>query len=311
MLVVSIITSLGLGMLPLNHNLFFTWIGAFLFSLILMELGRLIVNQVVKNKGGTFFVFCFSFLMLGIVLSFILLNSVQILEKEQFKLRFYFGGIILITGVFQAVYFWIRRNAQERVRLLQEKQAYLQHSFNALKSQSVIEFLQEALINTVDLIKKDPNLAVVQIEKLTSILRYLLQSRDEKFVRLGAELESVKEYCELAEIQLDNKVNLNVNITSEFYNTNVPPLVFQMVLDNQFKSFAERGEAELSIEVYVENKKFVVVKTSLPPSIENISRNEKFINNLKQRYQLFNKASGVSELSTADEYFVKFPLVVG
>ncbi len=171
--------------------------------------------------------------------------------------------------------------------------------------------MQNALNNTASLIKKDPDLAVLQIEKLTSILRYLLQSRDEKFVKLGAELENVKKYCELAEVQLENAVNLHINITSQFYNTGIPPLVFQMVLDNQFKSFAERGETELNIEVYIENKKFVVVKTSLPLSKENISKNEKFINNLKQRYQLYNKASGISELSTATEYFVKFPLVAG
>ncbi len=276
-----------------------------------MELGRLIVNQVLKNKGGTFFVFCFSFLTVGFALSSILLTAIDLGEEVNYQIKFYLCGGILIIGVFQSVYFWVRRNEQEKMLLIIEKQTYLQHNFNDLKSQNVIEFLQNALNNTASLIKKDPDLAVLQIEKLTSILRYLLQSRDEKFVKLGAELENVKKYCELAEVQLENAVNLHINITSQFYNTGIPPLVFQMVLDNQFKSFAERGETELNIEVYIENKKFVVVKTSLPLSKENISKNEKFINNLKQRYQLYNKASGISELSTATEYFVKFPLVAG
>lgn len=309
--VVSIIISLGVSLLEVHFSIFTSWITVFLFTLVLMEVGRLIVNQVVKNKGGTFFVFCLSFLIVGFVLSSLLLNSITLNELAFSQIKFYLAGVIMITGVFQAVYFWIRRNGQQRVLLILEKQAYLQHSFNDLKSQNVIEFLQYALKKTIALIKKDPNLAVLQIEKLTSILRYLLQSRDEKFVRLGAELENVREYCELAEVQLDNAVNLSVNISGQFHETGIPPLVFQMVLDNQFKSFAETGEAELNIEVYIENKKFVVVKTSLPPSIENISKNEKFINNLKQRYQLYNKASGISELSTATEYFVKFPLVVG
>ena len=84
-----------------------------------------------------------------------------------------------------------------------------------------------------------------------------------------------------------------------------------MVLDNQFKNYDCASGIGLKIEVYIENGKFVVVKTSNPPSLKNNVKNERFINNLKQRYQLYNKASGVSELSTADEYFVKLPLVIG
>ena len=309
--VMSIIMSLAISLLDIDYSMFSSFVIIFIYILILMELGRLIVNQVLKNKGGTFFVFCFSFLTVGFALSSILLTAIDLGEEVNYQIKFYLCGGILIIGVFQSVYFWVRRNEQEKMLLIIEKQTYLQHNFNDLKSQNVIEFLQNALNNTASLIKKDPDLAVLQIEKLTSILRYLLQSRDEKFVKLGAELENVKKYCELAEVQLENAVNLHINITSQFYNTGIPPLVFQMVLDNQFKSFAERGETELNIEVYIENKKFVVVKTSLPLSKENISKNEKFINNLKQRYQLYNKASGISELSTATEYFVKFPLVAG
>lgn len=303
--------SLAISLLDIDYSMFSFFVITFVYILILMELGRLIVNQVLKNKGGTFFVFCFSFLTVGFTLSSILLTAIDLGEEVNYQIKFYLCGGIVIIGVFQSVYFWVRRNEQEKMLLIIEKQTYLQHNFNDLKSQNVIEFLQNALNNTASLIKKDPDLAVLQIEKLTSILRYLLQSRDEKFVKLGAELENVKKYCELAEVQLENAVNLHINITSQFYNTGIPPLVFQMVLDNQFKSFAERGETELNIEVYIENKKFVVVKTSLPLSKENISKNEKFINNLKQRYQLYNKASGISELSTATEYFVKFPLVAG
>ena len=113
-------------------------------------------------------------------------------------------------------------------------------------------------------------MAVRQIEKLTAILRYLLQSRDEKFVQLGAEIRNVKAYCELAEIQLNKTVSLTVNISEQFYTTQIPPLVFQMVLDQQFKLFCEKDQSVLSIEVYVENAKFVVVKTSLPLKGESI-----------------------------------------
>jgi len=276
-----------------------------------METSSAILNKIVRSESHSFFIFCIIFLGLSYIHYAVLKIIVNDNEHYIYEIKLYTWFIILAIGLFQSLNYWLLKNNKERSRLLNQKQVYLQHSFNAIKSQNVIEFLKDALINTVGLIKKDPNLAVVQIEKLTSILRYLLQSRDQRFVKLGAELQNAQEYCELAEIQLSNKVNLSLNITEDFNHTNIPPLVFQMVLDNQFKNFAGSEKKELNIEVYIENKKFVVVKTSLPPSFENNFKNQQFINNLKQRYQLYNKASGVSELSTANDYFVKFPLVIG
>lgn len=293
-----------------NFSFLAIYIVAFSFCLVLMETGLFFVRFLVRKSAPYFFFFCLLISGLGYSFFLIITQIVTFESNQKNQIQLYFLIVLLIIGIFQAVYFWLIKNSQERMRLINVKQSYLQHSFNALKSQNVIEFLQEALRNTIYLIRKDPNLAVSQIEKLTSILRHLLQSRDERFVKLGAELNNAKEYCELAEIHLNNKVNLRINITSDFNETKIPPLVFQMVLDNQIKKFVSSNEKELNIEVYVENKKFVVVKTSFLNSFKNNSKNQQFINNLKQRYQLYNKASGVSELSTADDYFVKFPLVI-
>ncbi len=309
--ILSVILTFGFQILDFNVKPFWGWMVCFLFLMFIMEISRLVVNQIVKRENPSFWSFLFFFLIISLALGFSVLSITKFSHQDYFTSRIFLGSAILVIGVFQGVYFWIKKNGQERTKLLIQKQAYLQHSFNALKSQNVIEFLQGSLRNTAGLINKDPSSAVVQIEKLTAILRYLLQSRDERFVKLGDELHNVKEYCELAELQLGNKVNLLLNITPEFNDTKIPPLVFQMVLDEQFKTFALGGKDELDIEVYIENAKFVVVKTSLLPSIHSRAKNEKFISNLKQRYQLYNKASGVSELSTATDYFVKFPLVVG
>ena len=309
--ILSVVFSYGVELINLSYNFFLTWIVSFSLFFGLMEIGILFVKKSVKNKNGNFLFFCFSFLALCYILQSFLVFFLDYTVYRENKIQLFFISVILIIGLFQAVYYWIIKNGKQRTQLLKEKQAYLQHSFNALKSQNVIEFLQEALINTVELIKKNPNLAVLQIEKLTSILRHLLQTRDERFVKLGAELNNVNKYCELAEIQLNKKVDLCVNITDDFNETKIPPLVFQMVLDNQFKNFAISNEKELNIEVYVENRKFVVVKTPFLSSAQNNSKNQQFINNLKQRYQLYNNASGVSELSTVNYYFVKFPLVIG
>ena len=294
-----------------NYDFIIILGGSLLFCFGLAEASMFVLNKWFKKYNSNFLIF----LILFVVKCAILISTCTFLLDQNTNqvahIKFSLWGISIIIGLFQFVSFWINKNNYQRELLLSKKQTYLQYSFNALKSQNVIEFLQEALANTIELIKKDSNLAVFQIEKLTSILRYLLQSRDERYVKLGAELNNAREYCELAEIHLDTKVSLTLNVTNEFNETKIPPLVFQMVLDNQFKNFSFSKEKELNIEVYIENKKFVVVKTSISTSERNNYKNQQFINNLKQRYQLYNKASGVSELSTVDDYFVKFPLVIG
>ncbi len=308
--ILSLGLTFGAKLIEINYSFFAVCLVSLSYCFGLMGIGMLLIRFLIKKNDSYFFIFCVLFLGISYSFSLIICHSLNLDSNQGFKVQLYLWITLLIIGLFQAIYFWLIKNNQESTRLINEKQSYLQHSFNALKSQNVIEFLQEALRNTTNLIQRDPDLAVSQIEKLTSILRHLLQTRDERFVKLGSELSNAKEYCELAEIQLDNKVNLTINITHDFNETKIPPLVFQMVLDNQIKKFASSNEKELNIEVYIENKKFVVVKTSFLTSFKNNLKNQQFINNLKQRYQLYNKASGVSELSTADDYFVKFPLVI-
>ncbi|MBL57654.1 MAG: hypothetical protein CMP61_10720 [Flavobacteriales bacterium] len=307
----SFFCAFGIKCTGVMRDFFFSWMYGFLYCVLLMELGRVLVNKIVSRAHVYFSIFLFLFTVLSGLFTYSISQWLrnQITDPKLFWL--FAGGVILITVTVNGIYFLVKINAKERLVLMDQKYVYLQHTFNALKSQNVIEFLKNSLNQTEELIKQKPRLAVQQIEKLTAILRYLLQSRDEKFVQLGAEIRNVKAYCELTEIQLNKTVSLTVNISEQFYTTQIPPLVFQMVLDQQFKLFARKDQSVLSIEVYVENAKFVVVKTSLPLEEENRFKNDRFINNLKQRYQLYNKASGVSELSTTSEYFVKFPLVAG
>lgn len=277
---------------------------------VFSELGRLAVVKLTKNEKGSFLIFLVFLVVIAFLLKVITFNLIN----QRFTIFPNNGFLFFIPGycaisAFLILFFWIKKNTDETVRLLSSKQAYLQHSFNALKSQSVIQFLQESLNVSAKTIDRAPNEALVQIEKLTMILRYLLQSRDERFVRLGAEIKNAVLYCELVELQFKKNVHLNVNIPDEFHKTQIPPLVFQLVLENQIKQLNKQEEAFFEIEVYIENNKFVVVKTNAKESIILKSRSEQFLNNLKQRYQLYNKASGVAVSSTKTNYFIKFPLV--
>lgn len=288
------------------------------FFLLLIEVNFRIAEKVVLRKTISWKLFLLSFLSISLILSLIVLviisktSDARFLLAAMYKVLPTFSAVCIGIGMWLTTYVVYKKKAWIETSLKDEKQGFLQHSFNALKSQNVIEFLKDALESTKELIQKDEEKSVIQLEKLTTVLRYLLQSRNERFVELGKELEIVLEYCKLAEIQIGKDVDLFIEVDKEFNATRVPPLVFQMILDHQFHIFKKCEMDNLEIEVYVENRNFVVVKTSLVDDDVIIAQNNnRFINNLKERYRLYSNTADVSILSTTQHYFVKFPLLAG
>ena len=111
----------------------------------------------------------------------------------------------------------------------------------------------------------------------------------------------------MAELQIGKKVILSTEVGREFVNTKVPPLVFQLILERQFLTFKYNHSKLIEIEIYIENDKFIVIKTNLPDIKKN---NDLFIQNLKERYRLYNNSADISILSTSEYHFVKLPLLI-
>lgn len=280
----------------------------------MIELNFFLAEKAVRKKRVSWQLFFISYLTIVFLLGLLTLKTVLMVNNPIPNVIrnisdhiILFLVLVISVGMVLATYIiYQKKNYAER-SLIEEKQQFLEQSFNALKSQNVIEFLKESLETTKELIVKDNNSAVIQLEKLTSILRHLLLTRNEKFVSLKRELEIVTEYCNLAELQIGKPVKIFIDVDNDFAKTQVPPLVFQMILEHQFLTFKDNDSSKIEIEVYIENQNFIVVKTSLP----NVRRNDdRFIKNIKERYRLYNNAAELSILSTATNHFVKLPLLI-
>jgi LytS/YehU family sensor histidine kinase len=297
-----------------NQNIGIVTISIFGFLFLIVEFNFFLAEKVVSKKRVSWRIFFASYIITVLLLGVIVLKSILFFNIQISALidniknqAFLFATLIIGIGLLLSTYIIYKKKYFAEQNLKLEKQAFLQYSFNALKSQNVITFLKESLETTKEIIVKNPDFAVLQLEKLTSILRHLLQTRDEKFVSLKRELEIVTEYCSLAELQIGKKVKITIEVDPEFTNTKVPPLVFQMILEHQFLTFKHNESEFIEIEVYIENQNFIVIKTSLP----NVKRNDdRFIKNLKERYRLYNNSADLSILSTSKHHFVKLPLLI-
>jgi len=297
-----------------NANVGKVWVCIFTFLFLIVEINFLLAEKTVSQKLISWQLFFISYLTTVFVIGFLLFKFVSLFNNKTPPVILNINKeaplFILLTlgiGMILSTYVIYRKKKYAEHSLIKEKQQFLQHSFNAFKSQNVIKFLKESLETTKELIVKNPELAVLQIEKLTRIIRHLLQTRNEKFVSLTRELEIVTEYCNLAELQIRKTVKISIDVDAEFSQAKVPPLFFQMILEHQFLTFKQNKSKTLEIEVYIENKNFIVIKTIVP----NIKRDDDiFIQNLKERYRLYKNSADLSILSTSTHHFVKLPLLI-
>jgi sensor histidine kinase YesM len=297
-----------------NHNIGIVGVSVFGSLFLIVEFNFFLAEKTALKKRVSWRLFFTAYIVTVLLFGLIILKSslyigfdVNFIVLNLRNQIFLFSTIIIGIGMMLSTYIIYKKKYFAEQSLILEKQEFLQYSFNALKSQNVIKFLKESLETTKELIIENPDFAVIQLEKLTSILRHLLQTRDEKFVSLKRELEIVTEYCSLAELQIGKTVKLNIDVDPEFAHTKVPPLVFQMILEHQFLTFKHNSSEFIEIEVYIENQNFIVIKTSLP----KIKRNDdRFIKNLKERYRLYNNSADLSILSTSKHHFVKLPLLI-
>ena len=296
-----------------NYEVSIVSISIFAVLFIIVELNFFLAEKAISDKRISWWLFFASYSISVILISLLIWESIAFFNIQTSLIIlniknqvFLFLTLLIGIGMIISTYLIFKKKHIAEQQLILEKKDFLQYSFNALKSQNLISFLKESLEITKELIAKNPKAAVKQLEKLTSILRHLLQTRDQQFVSLRRELEISMEYCSLAELQIEKQVKLLIEVDHEFLDTKVPPLVFQLILEHQFLTFKNNQSKIIQIEVYIENQKFIVVKTSLP---DNTRNNDQFIQNLKERYRLHNNSADIFILSTSENHFVKLPLL--
>ena len=220
-----------------------------------------------------------------------------------------FGFLMLYVFLLSETRRLIQYNRNYVLRLLAEANAqYAEYAYNALKSRSVVSFLQRALQDSKKLIAISEERAIVFIGKLTTILRYLLQSRNETLVPVFDEAQMVTELAALHKTQSGLDVEIVLDVPREMDGMQVPPFVLQMIVDNILINSSLIGRSKL--EVYVENGIYLVVKFSGGNQKHaNAPEFTQLIEDLQQRYEILDQRSEVITIFSSTQNYVKLPLI--
>ncbi|MDL5514832.1 histidine kinase [Arenibacter sp. M-2] len=183
--------------------------------------------------------------------------------EELLELVFYPGTkkAIIVPGIYYAIFdvlpviailsgfkfAWDAISSQSEVEKL--KMSAQENELQFLKSQINPHFLFNNLNNLYSYaIDNSPKTPTIILE-LSSVLRYMLYDCKERYVLLSKEIEHLRNYTQLSELQIENRgvVDFNTDITGSGYH--IAPLILTVFVENAFKHSTASQSEDIFISV--------------------------------------------------------------
>ncbi|MDQ0641601.1 LytS/YehU family sensor histidine kinase [Pedobacter sp. W3I1] len=190
--------------------------------------------------------------------------------------------IIVIIGFTQETNKQLRLTTQRFLQAEAEK-AHAELSF--LKAQVNPHFLFNTLNNIYTLaIIKDENTAP-SIMKLSNIMRYITDEAGCDFVSLQSEVDCITNFIALQKLRLTKKTDLNYELTGNFENKKIAPLILMAFVENVFKyGISNHKSNSLTIKINVQNSSInFYCQNTIYRDKKNTERTGIGIENTKQR----------------------------
>jgi len=121
----------------------------------------------------------------------------------------------------------------------------------ALQARVNPPFLFNTLNTIASLISEEPEKAEEMTEKLSTLFRYALSADREGHVRLAQELHILREYLDIEQVRLGEKLRYLIDLEPGLDHLQIPPLLLQPLVENSVQCAIARREEGGSIEVRV------------------------------------------------------------
>lgn len=134
----------------------------------------------------------------------------------------------------------------------QLRTAVLESELQFLKSQINPHFLFNSLNNLyAHALTQSPKTPQIILE-LSSLFRYVLQSAKKQWVPLELELEHLRDYVHLLELQIENRGKVNLEIPEFTGKLHIAPLILSVFVENAFKHGSNEMAQGILIDISIE-----------------------------------------------------------
>jgi Histidine kinase len=163
------------------------------------------------------------------------------LQNPPFDLQSLLGSILnnlitalLIIGSSTALELEYKWMNEQKLRKDSEKE-HLKTNLALLRHQVSPHFLMNTLNNIHALIEIDSEKAQDTIERLSTLMRYLLYDSAQNTIELKKEIEFLTSFIALMQLRHSEEVEVTVVLPDQIPDTRIPPMLFISLLENAFK----------------------------------------------------------------------------
>ena len=317
----------GITMANPEHHFYWKWLEATLYAI-----GYWLVNRTVsiwyRKKYPSFglekkrltYSIVTSFIsvpLTGILVSplidkiLVLLNNPSIIQMTPFQgISSAFVATFFIFSIYESIWYYVKlkQSIQEQERV---KTAHIQSQLDGLRNQVNPHFLFNSL-NTLNHIVEyeDKEAAKKFINQLSTVYRYILDSREESTILLENELTFANAYIAIQKERFLDSLKVNVNVPQQYIYKKIIPLSLQLLLENAIKHNIISTKKPLTITIDIdEQKKAIRVTNNLQKKSKVLHSTKVGLKNIIERYQLLSKEKSVTVEETETYFRVCIPLL--
>jgi sensor histidine kinase YesM len=207
--------------------------------------------------------------------------------------------IIGSSTALELEYKW--RNEQKLRR--DEEREHLKTNLALLRNQVSPHFLMNTLNNIHSLVEIDSAKAQDAIERLSTLMRYLLYDSAQNTIELKKEIEFISSFVSLMQLRHSDEVEVNMVVPEQIPDTRIPPMLFISLLENAFKHgvsyplksyiYFELRINENSLNCIVKNSKHTIATKSQGDysgiGLENTRKSLKLLYEHNYRFDIHDK----------------------
>lgn len=163
------------------------------------------------------------------------------LKNPPFNLQSILGGILnnliaalLIIGSSTALELEYKWRSEEKLRKDAEKEQ-LKTNLALLRHQVSPHFFMNTLNNIHTLIETDSEKAQDAVERLSTLMRYLLYDSAQSTIELNKEIEFIHSFISLMKLRHSDEVEVKTVIPERIPEVKIPPMLFISLIENAFK----------------------------------------------------------------------------
>lgn len=200
---------------------------------------------------------------------------------------FQFFIMCLLATFLGHIYFLYMEQRKKEQEIEQLKVENLQSRYDALTNQINPHFFFNSLNGLASLIrKKDNEITLTYVNKLSDVFRYILQSDKKGLVTLEEELEFVDAFRYMMEVRFANKLVYHIKVDREMLSSKLPVLSILPLLDNVVVHNMIDSDHKMEVTICLNERQELVVSNPVYPKLSAPTTNGTGLRNLQNRFSL-------------------------